>query len=101
AACRVSCREGGWGKPRLYTSPDQLPHQSSHPHDSIKREKRLRQSHCRNISRARRPDQPPQISPAVAASLAQFQDQTEVFRGFEIIGRTASETLGEFATESR
>src|SRR5450759_619681 len=83
-----------------FRSGEKLAQQSPDPHDSIKRKKRFRQSHRRNLSRARRPDQPPEISPAVAALFAQFQDQAEVFRGFEIIGRTASETLGEFAAES-
>src|SRR5450759_5497292 len=83
-----------------FLSGEKLAQQSPDPHDSIKRKKRFRQSHRRNLSRARRPDQPPEISPAVAALFAQFQDQAEVFRGFEIIGRAASETLGEFAAES-
>src|SRR6266849_1727970 len=83
------------------TSVHYLTDQSANPHDSIEGKNGFRQSYRRNLPRARRPDQPPAISPSVAAPFTQFQDQAEVFRGFEIIGRTASETLGKFAAERR
>ena len=90
-----------WDGASLISHAHHPPYQSAQSHDSIQWEKRFRQLHGRHISHARRPDQSPQISPAITAPLTQFQDQPKVFCGFEIGRRSASKTRGKFTGERR